>query len=708
MKKRLSALLLNHQAEYYLTALGIFVTVLYFWIPFGWKTTDVNDGWRNFYLMSTASWFDVLTKPFQARYLIFLPWKLGYTLNPGSFLGVRLVMMLTFWAKSYFLYLILRKLRLVPPYLAFLISILFMLYPADQGIFLMAALGRHFAVMLYLVSVYFMIMASQGTLKTLSMVLMIVTAFVTGVMSEQGFPVMFITPAILWLDANIPPKARRDVIVGWYATLMVCVAVFASSILFPGETISGGVFSSQYQSQILKGTKPTLSFDFLLDIVKINLSAYQLFFIGGWQIALQNMLTVSKTHLAITLAAASMVSLTAYGLSRIEPAESSEQYLPRHFGAVVISSILILVLTYLPYSVTIHSDKDFRIFYYAAISGALMTAYLFNLLIRRFPGRSVQANLVFFGLLTVVITINGLDQQFRLTRRSEIQQRVMLDIVAQAPYILPETQVILLTDDLNKTFVETAGFTDDRPFRLINSLPMGLQWMYNDPTLTGTQCSAANCFANKPTNKLLVFQYTRDHHAILLSEIPAKFVVKDKKGYQPYTQITSYTPFPESHYRRYQLQPDPTLVAPFGWTGTKQTMNDRKICNASHRGDCSLLFSNSKPAASFTQTILAAGKPGDEVALTFWVKGTSKDEGPSRLAVLTIIYQDETQNKVNISRQVPGEWSQRSLKFQVEKAVSGFILSFEPETSNGPVWIDDVQLIINGVLLPIANPSFEE
>ncbi|RPH62811.1 MAG: hypothetical protein EHM81_01430, partial [Chloroflexi bacterium] len=512
-----------------------------------------------------------------SRPLVYLPWKLAYYIDPDSYLGVNLLAAIVFWGKAFAFYAILRKMRLVSAPQAFLMAIVFFLHPADQGTFLMSAFSRHWSVFFYLLAIFFMVLASQNPALP-SFIGMGVTVAASAFISEQGFPLIVITPLILLFVNRLTKWQKLLGLFMWYLPLLT-YAVRLIPVLFSEKKI--------YQTGLLaSGVKDDSWF---VETILGNLVAYRRVFIDGWVSVLGNLQWQYAKYLAIALIAGLFIGLVVYLLSRIK----GEAEHPFHFWAVLGAGILIIGLGFFPYSITSYRYKDYRVFYFSAIGGALIIGMLYARLRHYLPaGYKNIASGLLWGVTIAVVLVNGFVQHRNYEIRSQFQQKVLINIVEQAPYIQGGTQIVLMVDpEMKETatrdIIDLAGFPNNMPFKH-NRFTWATQWIYRKDNITAIQCqSFAKCDIS--FENTLIFQYTEDHGAVLLENIPGEVNKAGAELYSPYKIIRRYLPFPELPQKAFDILPSVARIAPAQWIGKDQTLNDRRVCDKSHAGQCSLV-----------------------------------------------------------------------------------------------------------------------
>ena len=667
---------LKNNLEFIISALGIFIVVVLLWAPFGPRTTDIADGWLNLPNVERTAFVSLLNS---ARPLVYLPWEIASHISKDSYLGVGLVLASIFWGKSFVLYAILRKLRLVSPQVAFLIAILFILYPADSGNFLMRALGRHTGVFFYFLAVLLLILASQH-FNFVYLVGMLLAEGISALISEQGFPLILVTPALLLLNNNCPKKRKVVISFIWYLVLFLSVINF---LLAP----------KGHQEKILD---VALSSEYIKKIVLSNLVAYQRIFLDGWWKAFQHLINTQWKFIFFAILITCIAGIIAYMLSWFIKDHDAEANTSHLFMGMIVVSLVVIGLSFFPYSITRFRYETSRVFYYAAAGGALATGLFFFKLKLMMSSRFRKIiNISVWGITIFLVSINGLTQHSYLVERSLTQQNILVSIVEQAPSVKPYTFIVLVSGD-------------QRPFTNLDYVfRAALSWTYQDPNIRAMQCSdVQDCLSKDlPVEQAILFESTENNDLTLLDKLPVDSLIANK--YQPYTRIKNYVPFPERVQKAFDVKPEPNEIAPKEWESNGQTLNDRRVCNISHTGNCSLLFYNDETLTTFSQKIALTGNPGEHLKFSFWLKSEKRINTLIPFATLTAFYNDGTHDSLIISGQSKKSWTVQHLDFETQKAYVGLSIQLH---SNVPllIWMDDIKLSINDSDIFLENSSFEK
>jgi|CXWL01.1.fsa_nt_gi hypothetical protein len=666
----------KYNAELLISGLGFLIVVALLWIPFGFKTTDIADGWIN---LPKVERTDIIKLIGGSRPLVYLPWKLGYLISKDSYLGVGLVLAALFWGRAFVFYWILRNLRLAVPSLAFFMAILFILYPADQGIFLMRALGRHTAVFFYFLALLLLIFSNRRS-HPAYLIGMMLAEGISALIAEQGFLLMFVTPLLLLVDKEHPTRKKTYIAISWYAVLSLAIVNFLLA-------------AKGHQEKILADAVIANNAQYFKEIILSNLFAYRQVFATGWLKAFEKAANIEGQYALFGIA----ITITAIYISELLTRTSNsedEPWVEWNSIIVILAGLAIVSLTFFPYSLTSFRYVYSRVFYYAAGGGSLVLGIIYSQVIQRFPRWKKNVDFVFWGIIIFIISCNGLAQRASLVKISQRQQEILVDIVEQAPSVKSDTTIVLLCEK-KKPFTGL-----DYVFRA------ALSWTYKQENIRALQCESLSDCDKIPYETSMIFECKEDNDVILLQQLPVEPQFKNI-NYQPYDRIKSYVPFPERAQVAFDFFPNASNLSPQKWVGGGQSLNDRKVCDVSYQGSCSLLFFNDETLTTFSQMIEVAGNANEHFKLSFWGKSERAMSETIPLAALTVFYKDGTEEEFSISAQLYKKWTLQQLVFETDKPYSSMFLQFHPTTS-ALIWLDDIHLVSDNSEIVIYNLSFEK
>lgn len=643
------------------------------------------------------------------RVMVPLPWMIAHYISPESFIGVQLLMILFFWAKAFSVYLILTLLRVTNKSNALFIGILFMIYPADTGLLALRAFSHHSGVFFFLLSLLFLVLSCKFSSK-LYLIPLVITHFVSSFTSEAGSILAFFAPLMILLFPRCPRSKKVAILAMWYFVLIFSLVNYAY------YWIAGGEYQSSRFERGLSGSVAS----FLVDVLLGNLKAIWFSFIVSWGNAIESLLAAWRYlpyAIAMTLVAAGGI----WWHNFVSDDEEDVIFKARNVYVYgFLAGVLIFLMGFFPFSITDIRDETWRVFYYSALGPAFFwgsVIYLSNRIIgKRWPYFSPLVTTAFVFL----ISVHALDQHSSFYNASLKQQRIIESVIEEAPYLKPDTVIVLMEDR-----AAVRAFPNERV------LSAALIWAYSNENITARVCfiNSGNCqfekiglryfsanptlnYLNKvyPYEKLLIFRETDDGRAELVSNLDSSGV--SVSNYNPYNRIVAYLPFPEFPKKAFYagVGPDPKRLSPENWTGVGLTLNDRMVCDIAEDQHCSLHLQGSLSAPSiFSQSIELNGRAGQALKLGFWARAELIVIDSSWPQVeLTLVNEDGTVSQQSLYlKGLTADWCAYEMEIDAAKPFRSIVLNLESGNGSWSIWMDALQLSVDDIPLQILNPSFE-
>jgi len=695
---------------------GLFLVVALLWAPFGLKTTGSVEAWAMLYKAENQP---LLAKFGFSRILVYLPWELAYLISGNSFVGAQLVLAFLLFAKGLLLFLILRGLRIADQATAFLVGVLFIIYPADEGTFLLRALGRHTGVFFYMLAVFFLVL-SLNKKNWLYYFMMTVFEGTSLLIAEAGIPLMFFTPLIFlfWRD-KFSNEKRKQITIIWYIVPLLYTVWILYGLFFVQNSLV-------YQKRRFADGFNDFSF-FIVNVFHSNLLAYYRGFWTGW-LASFRLLSMQREFIyisvAVMLVVCSMAWIVNY-LTGINVLNNNDNK-PVRFFFPLLFGLIIFGLGFFPYSVTDLRYDKWRVFYYSIIGSALIFGVVYFHLSRLSLRWGKVIFMVLWAPTLFFATLSSLNQKNSFVDESYVEQKVLSTLIEQAPYIKPETEIVMIVDS-----------AQDKPFPNNNVFSYAIHWLYQRGNLNGIICyvNSPNCvFTDKALavegtpkksstgneylyKNILFFSYKPNRGLILLQKIPGEFLNDNSdSGYNPYNLISGYIPFPKRPQEAFEKEysPHPVHVSPIGWNGEGLTMNDRKVCNEAYSGRCSLLISGDDgTTTTFSQELDVEGNSGDTLTLKLcskaigFQKHVGNQKAPFALLTTSNTNGDSVDYKMPISWKLES-WDCMEQVITSKQPYTHITITLENDSPTGRIWVDDVQLLKNLTEIKILNAFFEK
>ena len=688
----------------WIVPLGLLIVVSAFWLPSRFKTTDTVEGWWFLNVAEEPGW----TVGPSGRIMEALSWEAAALLSPDTFVGAQLVLAAFFFGKAYLLYRILRELRLVASAPAFVIALLFVIYPADEGLFELRGLTRHATVFFYLLATWLMLLACRRR-TPLFLPLMFVSLIVSCLTDEAGLLLAFTTPLLLLLVPDCPRRFRQQVAGIWYLGILVSVVlVFSSGARYQATRLRGGLRAASFARSVVTST----------------VSAYEHGLVLAWQETIDGF-DRSAQYLPLAGSIALLVAGCTAWLGRADAAgDSPVEPSARQLALLALAGLVVLGLGFLPYSVTDMRWVHRRVYFFPSLGAALVWGVAILFAVRRLPAYRWAALALISAALTFLAAANGLRWAEVISRESARQQRALASLAEQAPHLQPGTVLVL--------YRRSEG---DQPFVEDWIAGAAVDWMYDTLATRTILCSGAlqDCTFSSagitiprgrrfvqdarrefPYKEIMVFQYFPARGYVLLDALTAELVPTGQPtGYAPFNRVAAYTPFPHRPLVAFESEfaPSPAGVAPKRWKGEGATMDDRRVCDIAQQGHCSLHLTQA-PALHkrFSQSVPLPGGSGDRLTLKLWARMSAN---PEDSGTPQIVLQLHHANGTTVEEALPLDalsetWTGHQVDISALAPFTQVILRLESGTGGSEVWFDNLSLTAGGQTIFLENPSFEQ
>lgn len=265
----------------------LLVLVIGLWTPFGLNVIGIQEEWRNLAHVESGQ---IITAELRTRPTLLLPVYVAYFLTPDSFVGYNLVQMALFVGKGFVSYLILKRLHPGKAAWAMLTAVLFMIFPADEGLMTLRATPIHMALFCLLLAVYFLLMF-WDTRKLPALFGMWISLAISLLTYELAYPLVAAVPLVLvWKERRISKRVIYYSLL-WYAVPVITLLYTLYNFLFLPESMS---------SRLLEQGTNAESGGLISEMLEAAGLAYQRHFVTGWMRGLQ-MLTTNAFYLMVAI-----------------------------------------------------------------------------------------------------------------------------------------------------------------------------------------------------------------------------------------------------------------------------------------------------------------------------------------------------------------------------------------------------------------------
>ena len=468
--------------------LGMLAIAVLVWLPFSFKTTGLLEELGATEMLDSGAQLFFIT-PYandlgqvRSRPLQWFPTAVAHALDSNSYIAYNAFIVLFTVGKMMAVYWLILKFLPGKKLLAFITGVLFVLYPADTGLFSIRIIHGHFSVMAYLFAVYFLIRLweTQGSKRWLALAGMAIAMAFTVWQYQIALAACVVTPIVLLYFTR--PNKRFFITAGaWYGTL----ALLLVYSLWAAKQST----TSSYEGALLPDGITLQAIGQMVYALAVSFGRQ----ISGWVRAF-NKLDYLTYYGVYVLAGLIIVAVVGWWLTRQRrenpsPAVSWQRYVVLWLGGVVFFAVG--VATFIP--IPSRQLQEFRIYLLALLGSAWVLAlslYLISRLARQYANALfVALTLPFAGLALM----NAMQQQQYYTNYSLEQQSIVQQVIAQVPAYKPGTQIVLLDEGalLDDLYVYYYGIYWRTALRYIYS-DRGLNAYYCPPD-GGTSALSAAC-----------------------------------------------------------------------------------------------------------------------------------------------------------------------------------------------------------------------
>ncbi len=410
---------------------GFLMFILLLYLPFGFESIGHWEEWVvRAYLEGRPSKTET---ELVSRFWILVPQTLAYIIDSESFLGYHLVNFLIFWGKLVLLYGILRQFKIVRLY-AFLMTILFMVYPVNSGLMSLRSLSMQFSMISLLAAVY-LVLDYQKHPTRLRLLGIWLALILNVASSESAYAMILVIPLLWWLGSRAMTWKNFNLTVIWYL-FPACKAAYLLLLLSANQSF--------YRDDVFLDSPGAVSDVFAMVIPNL-VDVYRNTFVGGWREAWAA--TGQNTYMILTAAMLALVGGIALYLSRAKGADAFPSV--RQIGIWLVGGLLLIMpaVGVLIWIERYNSDP-WRMYFYVPVAAAMVVFSLIVLLAAPIA-KSRYRNVILIILCLILMfpaSSRLILQHEHFVNAANIKAQVLASIMEQAPQIDSAAQVILLTD----------------------------------------------------------------------------------------------------------------------------------------------------------------------------------------------------------------------------------------------------------------------
>jgi len=545
--------------------LGLSVLVVFLWSGGGLTKVGLIEEWHIYWWRSLGG--SLIPHPGagqRVRMLARVPHEVAWTITPGLFVGLNLVHATLFLLKGLFAYLLIREIAPSRQRLAVLAGALYVVWPADTGLFATRATTQHFAIAALILGAVLLIrFARTGSIVTA--VGMTAAVGAATLSHEVTLPLALVIPALIVGQA----PGRRV----WLRLLL----------WFPLPLLAAGRLA--YELTVGTGSyqRGKLNSPGLVEIaMSLERSAWALF-VSPW---LDFWRVMTWRHLASAAAAALPVALLATFTIRGRPAPA-----PAEPGSIRLAAtgLIIIGAGLVPHLATTMRGTRYTTLFLSSLGAAICLALGCDLLARRrWRGLFAVAALI---LLTASLIV-GRDQHAEYVRWSQLQQRLLLDIVRQSGGGFTPGTIVLLIGEAPGFPPPRWHFDERYPFHPPIAFRDGLKYVLDDARIVARLCypnhprrhashwwshhcelgprsvrirTGALSPVEAPYERVVAFEYdAAAQRAALVREIAPRWLIERVPAVAGYAPAQRFHSSPQivSRSRRILLDPAPSRTVP--------------------------------------------------------------------------------------------------------------------------------------------------
>ncbi len=431
---------------------GSLLFILLLYLPFGFESIGHREEWIvHFHLDDMSPSWKLsaeslrLSKETLIRFWVLIPHTLAYLISSESFVGYHLVNFLMFWGRLVLLYGILRQLKIAPLY-AFLMTMLFMVYPVNSGLMSLRSLPMQFSMISLLAAVY-LILDYQKHPTRLGLLGIWLGLLFNVSSNESAYVIILVIPLLWWLRSRALTWKNFNLTAIWYLFPAFKAAYLSLLILTNQDFYRDDLFNSASDSPEIPST--------IFNTFAAMVDVYRHTFIDGWQEALTAL--NQNSYLFLTAAMLALVGGIAWYLLRAKDADTFPSV--RQISIWLVSGLLLIVpaVGVLIWIERYH-DNLWRLYFYVPIAAAVVIFSLIVLLTALIaPSRYRNAAVIILCIILMFPALARLILQHEhFVSSANRKAALMHNVLEIAPQAAPDT-VLILTAEMS---IEQLGATD--------------------------------------------------------------------------------------------------------------------------------------------------------------------------------------------------------------------------------------------------------
>jgi hypothetical protein len=423
-----------HFPAWALAAAALFILIVILWLPFGLNVMGIQEEWSNraFVEDSNGPW---LTYERYSRPGKLIPITLAHVLTPDSFVGYNLVQATLFFGKGMMFYFLVRRFVPDTPIVAFTAALLFIIYPADEGLMTMRSTPIHFAIFCFLTALN-LLLAYWDRPCWLTLIGIWLTLGLSLGTYEIAYPLALVSPVfLLWREKRL---SRRVIQVStlWYVGFLI---PFANTLIRFGQQ------NSMQRNLLEAGTAGRDLSTIFREMLDSLVLAYRRHFIIGWETAV-GQLDMNGRYLLLAILMALLVLVVTW-IMRRERVENDQKSISslRQYVMFALGGVIWIALALLLYLPTTRRYEDWRVYYMSSV-GAAFTVTLIVLMVSCMISRRFLYPLftILMAILICLAMVRILHQHQRYVDVSLKEAYILSRVVEEAPALKKPAYFLLV------------------------------------------------------------------------------------------------------------------------------------------------------------------------------------------------------------------------------------------------------------------------
>jgi len=408
----------------------LFIGLLY--LPFGFDTIAQWEEWfsRSFF---EGLYRERLYTELAHRFWFLLPQGMGLLLDTESFAGYNLCFALFLWGKLALFYGITRFFG-VGQLFAYLITMLFAVYPVDSGLMNLRSFSLQYGTLSLLAAIYLVLHYMRNPTRWRLAGTLLALAMSVGAYEAQ-YALILVFPLVWWYRIRKPWWREVNLTVVWYLVPALKLT-YAVLLVLTGR----GFYRSNY---VYTGSE--FSDNLIATTIDNLLAVYRRTFILGWSEALADL--GRNSWLLLTFAIAALVGSVAWYLWKREQSQSYATERKMILGFLTGTLLIVPavgVLIWFSY----YSQDLWRLYLYVPGPAAIALFSLIALIASRLPSQRFRdPAIMILCLLFIVPGVSRLILQHEhFVVSANNKKRVLQQIVQIAPEMESKTRVLVISD----------------------------------------------------------------------------------------------------------------------------------------------------------------------------------------------------------------------------------------------------------------------